>query len=119
MYSVQILIMIILLATASAHYEDEYSKDLFHLRALDGVETEYSEESHMEMARSLTKSPPRFYKCLWKICSKPLNNERHELIEATHVKNAAKMANFVNNSILSLVSRLQNLFKIKNNKLIN
>jgi len=114
MYSVQILILIFLVASTAALYEDEYSKDLFHasdVRTFDSIETEFSEENQMN--RVLTKSPPRFYKCIWKICSKPLNKDRHKLIEKTNVRNAEKVANFVNNSILSLISKLQKLFKNK------
>jgi len=108
--------LIFLVASAAAHYEDEYSKDLFHasgVRAFDSMETVFSEENEMKINHVLTKSPPRFYKCIWKICSKPLNKERHKLIEKTNVRNAEKVANFVNNSILSLISKLQKLFKNK------
>ncbi len=43
MYSVQILILIFLVASTAALYEDEYSKDLFHasdVRTFDSIETE-------------------------------------------------------------------------------
>ncbi len=54
----------------------------------------------------------KFYKCVWKICSKPLSIERHEIIEAAQVKNAKNTVEKVNNSVLKLLTGFKNLINM-------